>query len=188
MATPAFLAIGIASAVGSPTVVSPSDMTTTAPSTFLPSVPRAWSSITCTASLVASPIAVDLSSSRPSIAAFTLAWSWVGGTSSWALPAKLIRPTLSWSGSLSMNSLAAAWAASIRFGDTSVAAIDSEVSMARTIVDRSEGTFSVMTGWANAATRTAAATRKHPATTWRRQPGRRGATESSSSRLEKRTA
>ncbi len=145
-------------------VVSPSEMSTMAASGFLPSVPLDWPSITSSDSRTASPMAVDLSSSRPSMAVTTSWWSWVGGTNSWALPAKLTRPTLSCSGSWLTNSVAAFCAASNRLGDTSSAAIDSDVSMARMMVDRSEGTRTVMTGWANDATSTARAARNAPAT------------------------
>ena len=79
-------------------------------------------------------------------------------------------------GMMSRKILAASLAASIRLGSTSVAIIDSEVSMARMTVARSRGTFSSRAGRARATTMQASPSTSAMAGTWRRHPGVRGAT------------
>jgi hypothetical protein len=64
----------------------------------------------------------------------------VGGTSVWADPANSTSPTLNFSGRLSMKLTAASWAALSRLGSTSVASIDSDVSIASISVAFSVGT------------------------------------------------
>ena len=89
---------------------------------------------------------------------------------------------------MSTKDLAATLAAVMRSGSTSAASIDSDTSTAMTMVACSRGTFTGRVGWAKATTVSPRAIRKAAAGTWRRQPGRLGATESSRSRLVKRTA
>ena len=79
-------------------------------------------------------------------------------------------------------------AAAKRVGATSSASIDSDVSMAMMIVARSRGTLCVRAGLAKAAIEALRQSSASRAGTWRRQPGRFGATLSSSSRLVNRTA
>ena len=68
------------------------------------------------------------------------------------------------------------------------AAIDVETSMASTTVARSRGTFTGRVGRASANTSAASVSSSAAAATWRRQPGRFGATEASRSTLVNRTA
>ena len=91
-------------------------------------------------------------------------------------------------GMMSRKTLAAFLAASIRLGATSVAIIDSDVSMARMTVARSRGTFSSRAGRARATTMQASPSTRAMAGRWRRHPGCFGATLRSRSRLVKRTA
>ena len=92
------------------------------------------------------------------------------------------------SGASSRNARAASLAPSIRVGSTSSAPIDSDVSIVKMTVARSRGTRSSRRGPATATTIDAPTARKSTATTWRRQPGRLGATVSSSDVSEKRRA
>src|SRR5215210_3851900 len=124
---------------------------------------------------------------RLAMLALSRSRSVVGATRTWAVPEKDTRPTLSRGGTRSMNVSAAALAARSRVGSTSVASMDRETSMAITIVARSLGTLVALVGWAKAVTRVARARRKAAAGSWRRHPGRRGATERRSSRLVNRT-
>ncbi len=76
----------------------------------------------------------------------------------------------------------------MRVGATSVASMESDTSMAITMVARSRGTLIGLAGWAKAVTMNPRARRKAVAGTCRRQPGRLGAMESRRARLVKRTA
>ena len=87
-----------------------------------------------------SPIAVEGWGCRPWMAAVTAPRSSVGGTRVVALPANETTATLNFGGSELTNDSAADFAASNRFGATSVAIIDSETSIVTTIVARSRGT------------------------------------------------
>jgi hypothetical protein len=115
-------------------------------------------------------------------------WSVVGDTITWATPENTTKPRLRRDGTMSTKALAASWAATIRVGATSVASIDSETSMAITMVARSRGTLICLAGWAKAVTMKPRARRNAVAGTCRRHPGRLGAMESRRARLVKRTA
>ena len=65
--------------------------------------------------------------------------STVGGTFTFAVPAKVTNATLKRSGRLEMNFLAACLAVSSRFGFTSSASIDQDTSIVTTTVARSRG-------------------------------------------------
>lgn len=135
-----------------------------------------------------SPVAVDSASSSPSIDRCTVARSVVGGTMMDAVPAKLTSETLNFDGSWLTKFFADFFAASSRFGSTSVAIIDSETSIATTMVARSRGTLTSSLGCANATTQVAADSSASPTARCRRHCGRRGATRSSSAMLVKRSA
>ena len=85
-------------------------------------------------------MAVDSASARFSIAVITGWRSWVGVTSTEAVPANDTTPTFRVGGSSSMNLVAAALAATRRLGSTSFASIESDTSMAMITVARSRGT------------------------------------------------
>jgi hypothetical protein len=104
------------------------------------------------------------------------------------VPEKNTRPTGNASGSPATNSRAAATAAVIRDGATSWALIDIDTSTATTIVARSRGTWTSITGRAMPSTRPTTVSRNATAGTCRRQPGSRGITRSSSGSAAKRTA
>jgi hypothetical protein len=133
-------------------------------------------------------MAVASASVSRSMALRTRSRSVPGGTSTVADPAKETRPRLIGAGSWPTNDWAAALAASSREGWTSVASIEMETSMARMIVARSLGTCSLRVGRARATTIEARARSRRAAGTWRRHPGRRGATDASSATFVKRTA
>jgi hypothetical protein len=76
----------------------------------------------------------------------------------------------------------------MRVGATSVASIDSDTSMAMTMVACSRGTRTGRDGLAKAMAKMVRAMRKATAGTWRRQAGRRGAMRSRRARLVNRTA
>src|SRR5206468_1272451 len=78
---------------------------------------------------------------------------------------------------------APAVAASSREGDTSVASIEADTSMTIMIVAASFGTRTWWTGSAMATTSAASARATAAAGTWRRQPGRAGATSARTARL-----
>ena len=112
----------------------------------------------------------------------------VGSTSTATLPLKEIRPTSTSSSTWSTKSRAAVLAASRRVGSTSVAIIDSDTSNStRMRPSLSVRSLDVETGRAMAMTPAARPSSWMPATTWRRQPGRDGATRSSRSTWVKRT-
>jgi hypothetical protein len=111
----------------------------------------------------------------------------VGATCRLVPPAKVTRPTLNSSGSPRTNSRAASSAACSRLGSTSVARIDAEASTATITVARSRGTCTSSAGRAKPATSGTSIARNRPAGRCRRQPGRLGATLSSSARFVKRT-
>ncbi len=196
--TPASAAIWAPSSVGRPTVVSPSVSSTIAPgatsSSPLSSDPLApppaassgWSPARSTSRAVpvarASPMAVDSSSSRASMAPSTAGRSRVGRTSTLTVPANDTSPTSTSGSTWPTNELAATFAASRRVGSTSVASIDSDTSNS-TRMRPSLSVRSVETeiGRAMATTPAASPASCRTATTWRRQRGRDGATWSSSS-------
>ena len=140
-------------------------------------------SIDCSAAKIASPVAVDSLSFSEAMARFTGSRSAVGETSTAAVPANATRPRFTPGVSWSANWVAAAWAAANRFGCTSVACMDSDTSMTSTTVARLRGTLASAIGPASATVSTASAAIIAAAGRCRYQPGRRGATRSSSSRL-----
>jgi hypothetical protein len=79
------------------------------------------------------------------------------------VPLKDTSPTLKRSGRPATKSAAAARAAVIRSGSTSVASIDSEVSSATTTVARSRGTCTSASGRANAVVSATSDSRSSPA-------------------------
>jgi len=99
---------------------------------------------------MASPIAVAPSARSVLTAALNAARSVVGVTSVAALPAKLTSPTLYWRGTRSANLSAASWAARSRYGATSSADMDPDVSIANMIVACSLGTDRETSGRASA--------------------------------------
>src|SRR5439155_25576447 len=105
-----------------------------------------------------------------------------------AVPAKVTRPRLIRGGSSRTNSFAASLAASIRLGETSVACMDSETSIAITTVARSRGTFTDVVGLAIPTVSVASASSSTANARCRRQPGRRGTRLPSSAVLVNRTA
>ena len=112
----------------------------------------------------------------------------VGSTSTATLPLKEISPTSTSSSTWSTNSRAASLAASSRVGATSVAIIDSDTSNS-SMMRPSLSVRSVVadTGRAMATTPAVRPSSMRAAMTWRRQPGRDGATRSSRSTWVKRT-
>ena len=135
------------------------------------------------AAKIASPVAVDSESFNRSICAFTGARSAVGDTSTAAVPANDTRPRLTPGVSWSANALAAVCAAASLLGSTSVDCIDSDTSITSRTVARLRGTFASACGPASAIVSTASDRTSAAAGTCRYQPGRLGATVSSSSRL-----
>ena len=103
----------------------------------------------------------------------------VGGTRIDVAPAIETTETLYFSGSALTNAMAAALAASSRFGATSVACIDSEASMTSTIVARSRGTFTSVVGWAKAVVSVTRLSSDSATARWRRHCDWRGMTTSS---------
>ena len=99
------------------------------------------------------PVAVPPLNPRPSIAASTVGWSDVGGMRSVTLLSNVSSPTWRPGGKPSTKRFAASFAAARRFGATSVAAIELDVSTVRMIVPRSFATFTVRVGCANPTTR-----------------------------------
>src|SRR5579885_2171617 len=173
----------LAASLGRPTVVSPSDMRTIRPGAgaWPGSVGTDW--MAARLAKMASPMAVRGPSWRVSIPRLSRAWSVVGETRTWAVPENETSPMLSRLGTMSTKALAASWAATSRLGWTSVASMDSEVSMAMTTVARSRGTFTGRAGWAKAVTRAMRDRTNAAAGMWRRQLGRFGAIESRRLRL-----
>ncbi len=138
---------------------------------------------------MASPMAVRSPSWMPSMACLTATRSVVGVTRIWAAPLKVTRPTLIFGGSRSTNDLAASLAAWMRLGVTSSASIDSDVSMARMIVARSRGTLTSRGGRGHRGDQAGDGQQEeHGGERGAASRAARGATESSSSRLVKRTA
>jgi hypothetical protein len=135
-----------------------------------------------------SPVAVDSASSSPSIERSTVARSVVGGTMMDAVPAKLTSATLNLRGNELTNSLADSFAASSRFGSMSVAIIDSDTSIATTIVARSRGTLTWSFGCANATMHEQRGQQRQPDGQVPAPLRRRGATRSSRAMLVKRSA
>ncbi len=86
-------------------------------------------------------------------------------------------------GSRSTNVLAAALAAWMRVGSTSVASIDSDTSMAIITVARSRGTLTAAAGRATPTDSTLSPISSSAKVRCRRHPGRRGATLPSSATL-----
>ena len=126
------------------------------------------------------PTVSDLSAVR------TGAVSVLGGTSRAALPLNVTRPIWTFFGTFFTNSVAWSSIAWSRDGETSVELIDADVSSASMIVARSFAVRIAIAGWANANVRRIRDSARAPAGTWRCQPERFGATESSRSTLVKR--
>ena len=80
---------------------------------------------------MAAPMAVPLPVDRPSMAWVSALRSVVGATANWAEPENTINPVRVPAGWCCTKSLAACWAAVIRFGSTSVAHIERDTSRAR---------------------------------------------------------
>ena len=80
---------------------------------------------------IAAPMAVPDDVDRLSIAFVRARRSVVGGTASWACPAKMTRPVRVPGGCCSTKSSASCWATVIRLGLTSVAHMDRDTSRAR---------------------------------------------------------
>ena len=106
----------------------------------------------------------------------------------WAVRLKEMRPIRAWGGRSLTKLLPAATAAWSRVGATSVASIEADTSMTSMIVAASWGTRTEWTGSAIDTTRAARARATAAAGTWRRHPGRAGATSASRATLVKRTA
>ncbi len=83
----------------------------------------------------------------------------VGRVRVWAVEANDTIPTRNFSGSCSMNSVAARWEETRRVGATSVAFIDPDTSMTRMIVACSLGTRASAWGLARLTSRAARASR-----------------------------
>src|SRR5438132_3232402 len=137
---------------------------------------------------MAAPVAVPVPRSSRSIPSVTAWWSTVGEVMTWALRLKDSNPSRTWGGRSLTKVLAEAVAASSREGDTSVASIEADTSMTSMIVAASFGTRTWWTGWAIDTIRAARARATAAAGTWRRHPGRAGATSASRATLVKRTA
>jgi hypothetical protein len=73
------------------------------------------------------------------MARFSAPLSTVGGTLTFAVPAKVTSATLKRSGRLAMNFFADSFAASSRLGVTSLASMDQDTSIVTTMVARSLG-------------------------------------------------
>ena len=205
--TPASAAAWPPSSVVRPTVVSPSVSSTSAPGASSSSPASDSVSLSASASgesppsgssasrvsrlepvTSASPMAVDSASSRPSMPWSRRSRSSVGGTSTPTAPLKETRPTSMSGATCSTKSRAACLAASRRSGSTSVAIIDSDTSNSTTIrPSLSVRSVEVVIGRAMATTPAARPASCSTATTWRRQPGRDGATWSSRSTWVNRT-
>jgi hypothetical protein len=137
---------------------------------------------------MASPSAVPPSGSMLPSARRTTSRSSVGGVRTSAAVENRTTPILTFSGTSSTKVRAAAWAASKRFGATSVAIIDSEVSMVRTTEASSVGTSTVRCGRAAPTSRAESASSISAGGTWRRHAGVRPTTPASRSRFVNRAA
>ena len=172
------LACWAAAAGPGPTLELPSDRSTIAAGTRLP--PCLGSVVSeCSAVVIASPMAVPPPPGRrPAIAALASAWSVVGDCTTTGRRANWMRPTLTLSGMPETNVVAAFCAAPSREGFTSVALIELEMSLANMIAALLTGTATVRCGRAAAAMSRATAMANTSIGAWRRQPGRRGVTDS----------
>ena len=112
------------------------------------------------------------------MARFTAPRSRVGAAMMDVVPEKVTSATLNVSGSMSTNSLAACWAASIRLGDTSCERIERETSIVTTTVARSRGTGVSAVGWAKATTKDDIANSDETTDRWRLSGESRGITKS----------
>ena len=177
----------MASALGRPALVAPSDRSTIRAGGRLPLSSGEFSMAPIDAK-IASPIAVCCWSWRLATALRTRSRWWVGGTSTCALPANATSPSRNRRGNESTNARTARCAALIRVGSTSVARIDCDTSTASITVAVSRGTWTARAGRANAMTMSTSASSRHAAARWRRHPGRVGATDARRSTLVKRTA
>ena len=135
----------------------------------------------------ASPIAVPSPSCRRLIPRSTTAILSVGGTRRRAPLSKLTRPTRTPFGTFLRKVRAASCAAARRDGATSVASIDSEVSMASTTTPRLSAVCCATAGLASESESATSPSSSPTAGRCRRQRGRLGATESSRSMVVKRT-
>src|SRR5215831_20278862 len=187
--TPACLAAVAADSGERPLLEAPSLSSTIRAGGGLSSLAVVWALNVLIASRhvkIASPIAVESCGASPSMPRLTASRSIVGGTTTEALPPNFTSPTLMRGGSMSTNDLAPARAASMRLGNTSVAFIDSDTSIAIITVARSRGTFTAAVGCAAPIVSTVSPIISSANVKCRRQPGRRGATEANSSTLLKR--
>ncbi|CAB4915360.1 unannotated protein [freshwater metagenome] len=189
--TSAAIADATASSGSAPTVLNPSDSSTTraggaaSPASCSVEV-KFWIAVSDVR--IASPIAVASSSCRLSMATLTDSRSVVGGTSVVARPENDTRPRLICAGRMSTNSLAAVFIASNRLGSTSVACIDRDTSSASTTVARSRGTRTSVEGWASDSTNAPSPRTTRPNARCRRQPGRLGTSAPSRATLVNRAA
>src|SRR5436189_5999865 len=111
------------------------------------------------------------------MARLTLWWLSVGGASTVAVRSNEMRPTRKPFGNPPTNVLAAALAASMRDGETSVAFMDADVSIVSITTAASLATRLSTTGRASPKMRPTNAIAAATAGTWRRHPGYRGATD-----------
>jgi hypothetical protein len=144
-------------------------------------------SICSSASASPSPMAVPACGSRSARARSIRPWSRERGATTVAKSLKATTPTRRLSGRDRTKSRAAAFAAVMRSGRRSVAAMDRLTSTTSMIDACSRGTLAAMEGRATAPMSRMKATRKMAGGTWRRHRGWRGTTAASSSRLVKRT-
>ena len=107
---------------------------------------------------IASPIAVRPSACQPARARAAAAWSVVGGDSTVGFWLNTITPTATSFGTVARKRCAARSAATRREGDTSVAAIELELSASSMIEALWIGTARVACGPASATISTASAT------------------------------
>ena len=115
------------------------------------------------------PIAVARCSSKRSMAPSTSSRLEVGACTSAALPAKATTPMRVRRGCADTNSRAAACAALMREGCTSVARMLPEMSIARMTVSCRDGSVTVAVGRATATSISATASRKRLGGMWRRK-------------------
>ncbi len=133
--------------------------------------------------MIALPIAVWTCSCRRSIAATSSSRSRVGCCTTTACAANATMPMRTSDGCSCTNAFAASRAAAIRLGATSVARIDSDVSIARTIVRCSDGSVTVARGRATATMRMTSPSRNSSGGTCRRIRREPAAASRSSARL-----
>ena len=134
------------------------------------------------------PIAVWRCSSRRSIAPASSSRLRVGACTIAAEPAKETSAMRTSEGCDPTNVFAAACAAAILVGSMSFARIDSDTSIASTIVRWSEGSVTRAPGRAAATISAVIASSSRTGGTWRRQPGEATIASRTTARLPKRSA